>query len=41
MYQESIRRAVGEVVNEMTQTNGLRELSEAEHKPILRDLVRG
>ena len=35
MFQESVHRAVVEVIDQMTQAKGLRALSESERKPIL------
>jgi hypothetical protein len=40
MFQESIRRAVLEVIDEMTKSKGLRALSESERKPIMNDLFK-
>lgn len=40
MFQEAVRAAVREVVDGLTQAQGLRVLSESEHKPIMRDLLR-
>jgi len=41
MFQESIRLAVLEVLDEMTKAKGLRVLSESERKPILSSLIKG
>lgn len=40
MFQESISRAVLEVVDDATEKNGLRSLSELERKPILQDMFK-
>lgn len=40
MFQESIRRAVLEVVDGLTEAKGLRALTELERKPILRELFQ-
>lgn len=40
MFRESIRRAVMEVVDEMTKAKGLRALTELERKPILEELFK-
>lgn len=40
MFQGAVHSAVLEVIDEITKTNGLRALSEAERKPILTDLFR-
>ena len=40
MFQESIRRAVNEVINGLLEEQGLRALSPDELKPAIRDLVR-
>ena len=39
MFQEAIHAAVMEAVDQLTTTGGLRSLSEAERKPILKQLV--
>ncbi len=39
MFQESIRGAVNEVYNQLTQTKGVRALTELEEKPILKRLA--
>ncbi len=38
MFQESVHAAVLEAVDGLTQTKGLRTLSELERKPVMRDL---
>ncbi len=40
MFQESVHRAVLEVIDEITKLKGLRVLSEGERKPILSDLFK-
>ncbi len=40
MYQETVRRAVGEVVSTVKTENGLKALTEDEAKPKLRDLAK-
>jgi hypothetical protein len=40
MFQESIRRAVLDVVDGLTQAKGLRALTELERKPILREFFQ-
>jgi hypothetical protein len=40
MFQESVHRAVVEVIDQMTQAKGLRALSESERKPILRNIFK-
>jgi hypothetical protein len=40
MFQESIRRSVNEVIDELLEGQGLRALSEDEKRPTIRDLVR-
>lgn len=40
MFQGAVHSAVLEVIDEITNTKGLRALSEAERKPILTDLFR-
>jgi len=40
MFQESIRQSVLEVVDQISKTQGLRLLSEAERKPILSNLFQ-
>lgn len=40
MFRESVRRAVMEVVDEMTEARGLRALSELERKPMLEALLK-
>ena len=40
MFQESIRLAVLEVIDGMTKVKGLKELSEADRKPILHELLK-
>ena len=40
MFQESVHRAVLEVVDSMTTAKGLRALSELERKPIMRDFFK-
>jgi len=40
MFQESVRRSVLEVIDQMTQAKGLRALSESERKPILRNIFK-
>lgn len=37
MFQEIVRRAVLEVIDDLTKAQGLRALSESERKPILRE----
>ncbi len=41
MFQESVRSAVLEVLDGMTQAKGVRALTEAERKPILRGFYQG
>lgn len=41
MFQESVRSAVLEVLDGMTQAKGVRALTEAERKPILREFYQG
>lgn len=36
MFQTAVHRGVCDVIDELTQAKGLRALSEAERKPILR-----
>ena len=38
MFQEAVRSAVSEVIDGLTKAKGVRALSEAERKPILREL---
>jgi len=40
MFQTAVHRAVCDVIDELTQAKGLRALSEAERKPILREFYR-
>ncbi len=40
MFQESVSSAVMEVLDGITKAKGLRELSEAERKPLLRELFK-
>jgi hypothetical protein len=40
MFQETIREAVNEVIDGLTNAQGLRALTEFERKPILRDFYR-
>ena len=40
MFQESVRQAVLEVIDNLSKTSGLRELSESDRKPILRELSK-
>jgi hypothetical protein len=40
MFQESIRLAVNEVIDELTKAKGLRSLSESERKPIMNNLFK-
>ena len=40
MFQSAVHGAVLEVVDELTKTKGLRSLSEADRKPVLRELSR-
>ena len=40
MFQESVGRAVSEVLNRLLSENGLRALSPEELKPTIRDLAR-
>jgi len=40
MFQESVHKAVLEVIDQMTQAKGLRGLSELERKPILRNIFK-
>lgn len=40
MFQESIRLAVMDVVDEITQAKGLRSLSDSERKPVLKNLLK-
>ena len=40
MFQESVRLAVLEVIDGMTKVKGLKELSEADRKPILHELLK-
>jgi len=40
MFQESVRHAVLEVVDQVTQARGLRSLSDSERKPILGELFK-
>ncbi len=40
MFQESVRRAVLDVIDEMTTAKGLRALTELERKPILREFFQ-
>jgi len=40
MFQESVHLAVREVVDQITQAQGLRALSELEYKPIMKELLR-
>jgi len=40
MFQESVRQAVNEVIDQMTTAKGIRALSELERKPILREFYR-
>ncbi len=40
MFQEAVHNAVLETVDQMTETKGLRSLSESERKPILRNLFK-
>jgi hypothetical protein len=40
MFQESVRNAVNEVIDGITTAKGIRALSEAERKPILRGFQR-
>jgi hypothetical protein len=40
MFQESVRLAVLETVDQITKVNGIRSLSEFERKPILTDLLK-
>jgi hypothetical protein len=40
MFQESVHHAVLEVVDQLTEAKGLRALTEAERKPILREIFR-
>jgi hypothetical protein len=40
MFQESVRRAVNEVIDGLVASQGLRALSEAERTPTIRDLMR-
>jgi len=40
MFQESIHIAVLEVLDQVTQANGLRSLTESERKPIMQDLLK-
>lgn len=40
MFQESVRRAVNEVIDGLVASQGLRTLSEAERTPTIRDLTR-
>ena len=39
MFQESIRAAVNEVIDQMTSAKGIRALTELERKPILREFA--
>jgi hypothetical protein len=41
MFQESVRSAVLEVLDGMTQAKGVRALTETERKPILREFYQG
>jgi hypothetical protein len=40
MFQESVRAAVNEVIDQMTSAKGIRALTDLEKKPILRELYR-
>jgi len=40
MFQESVRLAILEVIDQQLQAKGLRALSENERKPILKDLYK-
>lgn len=40
MFQSSVRKAVMDVVDEMTTSKGLRGLTELERKPVLRDFFK-
>ena len=40
MFQESVRRAVNEVIDELLTDQGLRALTEEQKKPTLRDLAK-
>ena len=40
MFQESVRSAILEVIDEVTKAKGLRALSVLERKPILTDLLK-
>lgn len=40
MFQESVRRAVNEVIDGLVSSQGLRALSEAQKTPTIRDLTR-
>jgi len=40
MFQESVRSAVAEAVDELTKTKGVRALTELERKPILKEFFR-
>jgi hypothetical protein len=40
MFQESIRSAVLEVIDEITKSKGIRALSESERAPIMNDLFK-
>ena len=40
MFQGAVHSAMLEVIDEITNTKGLRALSEAERKPILTDLFK-
>ena len=40
MFQESVRMAVNEIIDETTQAKGLRTMSELERKPILSSLLQ-
>ena len=40
MFQESVRRAVADAVDELTKTKGVRALTELERKPIIKEFFR-
>jgi hypothetical protein len=40
MFQETVRLAVLEVIDELGKTKGLRALTELERKPIMRDFAK-
>ncbi len=41
MFQESVRAAVNEVIDELTKAKGVRQMTELERKPISRDFFQG